>query len=187
VVDSGNTYAGQGIQIIKLVELLRSGLEHESLRQAFDEVVARTTSFFIPVNPRNLYTQTQNDFDPTATSTNSLFGYAFGSLLKLLPVIRVRHGVSETWHKTRNADAGIEKLAELLDSAVQAKTIEPLLNVSYGGALKTLSQIAPYQALRKQMRERGVKVHESQMCFSGAVRLGPGAFGFGVMASAKDK
>jgi fatty acid-binding protein DegV len=187
VVDSGNMFAGQGAQIIKLVELLSDGREPDALRSAFNEIVARTTSFFVPETLRGLYTQPRGDFDPTATSTNGFLGYAFGSILKLLPVMRVRHGISETWHKVKHQEAGIEKVADLLDSALRAGTIEPMLNVSYAGTLRDLGEHLGYLSLRKRIKAAGATIHESQMSFTGALRLGPGAIGFGVVASAKPR
>jgi fatty acid-binding protein DegV len=187
VIDSGNMYAGQGVQILKLVHLLNTGLEPDALRSAFNEVVACTTAFFVPASPKSIYAQAQNDFDPTATTTNTLLGYTFGSLLKLLPIVRVRHGASEIWHKVRNFEAGVEKVAELLVSAVEAKTVEPLLNVSFGGPTEELEGYVQYQQLRSRLQSLGVVIHESRMSIAAGIRLGPGALGFGVVATARQR
>ena len=107
--------------------------------------------------------------------------YTLGSMLDVKPVIRAFNGETEAWAKVRSYDAAIERVAEVIGDSAEAGTIEPIVNVGYGGPGETLEKIAPYQALRERLAARDVKVLESHMSLTAGINVGRGALAFGVI------
>ena len=178
VVDSRTLFAGQGAQVIHLVELIRSLADPAQIDAAIDKLVARTLGFMVPDDLKYLYTRAKAKNDRSI----NLVSYTLGSLLNVKPIIRAAHGETEAWAKVRSYDAAIERLSELFDEVASQQAMEPILNVSYGGPLEQLQTIKAYQALKRQMAERSVAIYESHMSLTAGINVGRGAMAFGMVA-----
>ncbi len=177
VVDSRNLFAGQGVQAARLVELIREHGTPNAIDPALERAISRTVGFMVPDDLKYLYTRAKRKNDRSV----GFMSYTLGSMLDVKPVIRAFNGETEAWAKVRSYDAAIERVAEVIGDSAEAGTIEPIVNVGYGGPGETLEKIAPYQALRERLAARDVKVLESHMSLTAGINVGRGALAFGVI------
>ena len=180
VIDSRTLFAGQGAQVIQLVELIRSLEDPVQIDAAIEKLVARTLGFMVPDDLKYLYTRAKAKNDRSI----NLVSYTLGSLLNVKPIIRAAHGETEAWAKVRSYEAAIERLSDLFDEVASHQAMEPILNVSYGGPLAQLGAIDAYQALKQRMAGHGVTVYESHMSLTAGINVGRGAMAFGLVARA---
>ncbi len=177
VVDSRNLFAGQGVQVAHLVGLIRELGKPEAIDPALERAISRTIGFMVPDDLKYLYTRAKRKNDRSI----NFMSYTLGSMLDVKPVIRAFNGETEAWAKVRSYDAAIEHVAEAIADAAEAGTIEPIVNVGYGGPDETLERIRPYRALRRLLAERGIRVLESHMSLTAGINVGRGALAFGVI------
>ncbi len=177
VVDSRNLFAAQGVQVARLVQLIRELGTPEAIDPALERAISRTVGFMVPDDLKYLYTRAKRKNDRSV----NFMSYTLGSMLDVKPVIRAFNGETEAWAKVRSYDGAIERVAEVIGDAADARTIEPIVNVGYGGPDETLEKIAPYRALRERLAARDVRVLESHMSLTAGINVGRGALAFGVI------
>jgi DegV family protein with EDD domain len=173
--DSRTLFAAQGVQVLRLFDLIEQRLHPEALEAALAGVIANTLGLMVPSDLEFIYKRARQKNDNSV----SWLSFTLGSWLNVRPVIEAIDGQTAPVAKVRSFEGAVANMAGRVRE--MSKAIEPILNVSYGGPAEQLKLIAPYQELKQQLLAAGFRVFESHMSLTAGINVGRGALCFGLI------
>ena len=178
VFDSGNLYAGQGVQVMEMARLIRADTPTKRIVRRMEEIIPQTCSYMVPSDLHYLYARARGHGDRSM----GFMGYTLGSALDVKPIACCLHGEIAIVAKVRHFTAAVERVFANVTREIERGLVVPFVNLSYGGDWTALAQLPGFLALARAASARGVEVHWSQLSMAAGVNVGPGALTVGIVA-----
>ena len=178
VLDSGNLFAAQGVQIMELARLIRADTPVPHIVRRLDEIVPRTYCYIVPSDLRYLHARLGRQGEKSAGFLVTRLGRA----LDMKPVVCCTGGVTGTVASVRHFNAAAARVFGNVTREIERGLLVPFVNLSYGGDWTFITQLPEFQALSRAASQRGVEVHWSHLSMSAGVNVGPGALTVGIIA-----
>ena len=178
VLDSGNLFAAQGVQIMELARLIRADTPVPRIVRRLDEIVPRTYCYIVPSDLRYLHARLGRQGEKSAGFLVTRLGRA----LDMKPVVCCTGGVTGTVASVRHFNAAAARVFGNVTREIERGLLVPFVNLSYGGDWTFITQLPEFQALSRAASQRGVEVHWSHLSMSAGVNVGPGALTVGIIA-----
>ena len=178
VLDSGNLFAAQGVQIMELARLIRADTPVPRIVRRLDEIVPRTYCYIVPSDLRYLHARLGRQGEKSAGFLVTRLGRA----LDMKPVICCAEGATRTVARVRHFNAAAARVFGNVTREIERGLLVPFVNLSYGGDWTFITQLPEFLALSRAASQRGVEVHWSHLSMSAGVNVGPGALTVGIIA-----
>ena len=178
VIDTKNALAAQGISVLELMDLLKSGASQAQIRTRLFEVIDSTYSYLVPDDLYYLSARLRAKGDRSV----GILGAMLGNALNVKPILRGRLGDTGPVAKIRGRDQALRRLFRFCARQVQRGLLSPHFSVSYGGPLGELRTAPGYIELALACSNEGVQLHESVMSITGMINVGQHAVAVGFAA-----
>lgn len=169
VIDTQNMFPGQGICALALMDMIDKDMRKAEVMPALYKVIESTWTYFVPDDLYFLRTRAKKKGDNSV----GLFSAFMGTALDIKPIVRGYMGVSEPVAKGRGREETLRKLFRFVRKRIDQGLLLPHLNVSYGGELSELRALPEYHILKEYCTSQNITLHESMMCITGLVNVGP--------------
>ena len=178
VVDSGNMFAAQGVQVMELARLVRADTPISRIVRRMEEVIPQTYGYMVPSDLHYLYARAREHDDQSM----GFVDYTLGSALDMKPIACCLRGQTATVAKVRHSGAAAERVFANVTREIERGLVVPFVNLSYGGDWSAIAQLPGFLALARAASLRGVEVHWSHLSMTAGVTVGPGALTVGIVA-----
>lgn len=178
VVSSRNMFAGQGVQAVEAVRLIRAGGTPSEIGNRLRALVDRTHTYLVPADLYHIYKRASKKGDKSI----GWGSYTLGSLLDVKPILYCNLDQTGPVDKVRGFATGVEKLFGKAAGRVRQGLDVPCVCISYGGPVGDVAGLPGYAAFAAAARAAGVDIQVSPMSKTAAVNVGPGALALGYVA-----
>lgn len=179
VLDSQTLFTGEGVLVHEAVRLLEGhNLAIGALRTVIEQLSQQVHAYLIPEDLFYLRYRGSKKGEKTI----GLFGYHFGALLDIKPVIGFHRGESAVVHKDRGFDRALANLLDLAQQAIMAGLATPVINMSYAGNPEIIRRKRIFADFERYAQARGIELMLSVMSTTAGINVGPGAFALAYIA-----
>ncbi len=178
VVSSRNMFAGQGVQVVEAVRLIRAGGTPSDIGNRLRALVDRTHTYMVPADLYHIYKRASKKGDKSI----GWGSYTLGSLLDVKPILYCNLDKTGPVDKVRGFAAGVEKLFAKAAERVKKGLDVPCICISHGGPVDDVPKLPGYAAFAETARAAGVDILVSPMSKTAAVNVGAGALALGYVA-----
>jgi DegV family protein with EDD domain len=178
VFDSKNLFAGQGVQVMELLRLVKEGVPMTALLARLESIIASTYAYLVPSDLYYMFTRARARGDKSV----GWAGYTVGNALDIKPVARCLNGETGPVAKVRHFDAAVERLFANVQREIERGLLAPFVNISYGGDAMDLTKMPGFAPMVDAAEARGVEVGVSHMSMTGGVNVGPNTVTVGIVA-----
>ena len=179
VLDSGNLFAGYGVQLIDLLEQLQNGLGWTSLLRLAHRNIQNTHAYMVPAGLDFIISNAQAKGERSV----SLAARLAARIFNVTPILYAHQGATRRVGRR----VGLNRAREVLFAKVRRmirdnRLLSPHVVLSYAGHLADVDLMPGYQRLVTVAREWNVTVHLAMMSMTGAINVGPRALSVGFIA-----
>jgi DegV family protein with EDD domain len=178
VVSSRNMFAGQGVQAVEAVRLIRAGGTPSEIGNRLRALVERTHTYMVPADLYHIYKRASKKGDKSI----GWGSYTLGSLLDVKPILYCNLDQTGPVDKVRGFSTGVEKLFGKAAERVKQGLDVPSICISYGGPVSDVAALPGYAAFAATASAAGVDILVTPMSKTAAVNVGPGALALGFVA-----
>jgi DegV family protein with EDD domain len=178
VLDSGNLFAAQGVQVMELARLIRADTPVARIVRRLEEIIPQTYCYIVPADLRYMHARDKQ----RGGKGVGFVGHTLGNALDVKPIARCFRGETGSVAKVRHFAAAAERLFTNVTREIERGLVVPFVNLSYGGDWTALTQGPAYVALARAASLRGVELHWSYLSMTAGVNVGPGALTVGIIA-----
>ena len=178
VVSSRNMFAGQGVQAVEAVRLIRAGSTPSEIGNRLRALVERTHTYMVPADLYHIYKRASKKGDKSI----GWGSYTLGSLLDVKPILYCNLDQTGPVDKVRGFATGVEKLFGKAAERVRQGLDVPCVCISYGGPVDHVAKLPGYAEFAAAARGAGVDILVTPMSKTAAVNVGPGALALGFVA-----
>ncbi len=179
VLDSKTLFAGQGVLVHEAMRLLEEqNFPFGTLRNAIEQLSQQVHAYLVPEDLFYLRYRGSKKGEKTV----GLFGYHFGSLLDIKPIIGFHQGKSQVVAKERGFDHALIKLFEIARQAIDRGLATRIINTSYAGDPELVRRKRAFADFEQYANARGITVLLSIMSTTAGVNVGPGSFALAYIA-----
>ena len=178
VVSSRNIFAGQGVQAVEAVRLIRGGGTPSEIGARLRALVDHSHTYLVPADLYHIYKRASKKGDKSI----GWGSYTLGSLLDVKPILYCNLDRTGPVDKVRGFATGVEKLFAKAAERVKRGLDVPCICISYGGHVDDVTGLPGYAAFAAAARTAGVDILVSPMSKTAAVNVGPGALALGYVA-----
>lgn len=179
VLDSKTLFTGQGVLVHEAVRLLEEqSLSFGTLRNAVEQLSQQVHGYLIPEDLFYLHHRASKKGEKSV----GLFGYHFGTLLDIKPVIGFHQGESQVLAKERGFDRALIKAFEIARQAIDQGLATRIVNTSYAGDPEFIRRKRAFVDFKQYANNREVEVLLSIMSTTAGINVGPGSFALSYIA-----
>lgn len=178
-LDSQAFFAGYGVQVMDLLDLLDKGA---GIADAISRQRITAPQTYAYMAPGEVAYILQRAALKGEKSVSALAGFA-AKALSITPVLRGHMGQTEPvgrkLGKIKARDAVVEMALRMLNNDL---LLSRHLCFSYSGPLKDIERMDSFRKLLAVAKNKSMQVHLTLMSMTGSVNVGPGALVLGVLA-----
>jgi len=169
VINSGTLFAGLGVLVSHMMDLVEQGLSTKELRISAEVLRNNIYTYCVPHDLYYLSTRAKAKGDKSV----SVFAALIAKLFNIIPVILGHMDETSPVAKFRGYKNTVNRVFKLTCLRIDAGLESPRVVVSYAGDIKDLKRFSGYRRLVKHAKANDVKVETSVMSIVGGLNLGP--------------
>ncbi len=178
-VDSQAFFAGYGVQVMELLDLVDTGADISQIIARQSTIAPQTYTYMAPSDVGYILQRASLKGDK---SVSALAGFA-AKIFNITPILSAHMGVTEPVGRKLGKLKAREAIVEMgLRMLKNGLLLSNHMCFSYSGALADIETLDSFKNLQSYASQAGVTVHLTAMSITGSVNVGPGALVLGVLA-----